>query len=48
MSTADQLREALSPAIDERPAALTVDFAGVTFLDSTAINVLVTAPRGTA
>jgi anti-sigma B factor antagonist len=43
MSTADVLRESLSRALHTRPAAVVVDMADVTLLDSTGITALVQA-----
>jgi anti-sigma B factor antagonist/stage II sporulation protein AA (anti-sigma F factor antagonist) len=43
MSTADSLRECVDEVLAERPARLTVDLAGVTFLDSSGIATLVHA-----
>lgn len=41
--TAGYLREYLAEALDLRPASLTVDFGGVTFLDSAGLSALVYA-----
>lgn len=41
--SAGQFRQYLAGALDLRPAALTVDLGGVTFLDSTGLSALVYA-----
>ncbi|MGN9908663.1 STAS domain-containing protein [Phytohabitans sp. LJ34] len=41
--SAGQFRQYLSGALDLRPASLTVDLGGVTFLDSTGLSALVYA-----
>jgi anti-anti-sigma factor len=41
--SAGQFREYLAGALDLRPAWLTIDFGGVTFLDSTGLSALVYA-----
>jgi anti-sigma B factor antagonist/stage II sporulation protein AA (anti-sigma F factor antagonist) len=43
LSTADLLREQLFSALDRHPAAVQVDLAGVTFMDSTGIAALALA-----
>ncbi|MEQ4300088.1 STAS domain-containing protein [Plantactinospora sp. B6F1] len=43
MSTADNLRDCLDEVLDQKPDRLTVDLAGVTFLDSSGIATLVHA-----
>ncbi|MDW5322414.1 STAS domain-containing protein [Plantactinospora sp. KLBMP9567] len=43
MSTADNLRDCLDELLDQKPDKLTVDLAGVTFLDSSGIATLVHA-----
>jgi len=39
-STAEQFKQSLDAALDQHPATLCVDLAGVTFLDSTGIGAL--------
>jgi anti-anti-sigma factor len=41
MGTADQLVAKASALLDEAPADLTLDFAGITFLDSAGVKALV-------
>lgn len=43
VTAAGRFREYLAGALDLRPAALTVDLGGVTFLDSTGLSALVYA-----
>jgi anti-sigma B factor antagonist len=43
VTSAERLRGHLAGALDHRPAALTVDLGGVTFLDSTGLSALVYA-----
>lgn len=45
VNTAGALRTALLEAVEERRADLVLDFGSVTFLDSTALGVLVSANR---
>lgn len=45
MASAPGLGRALATALDAAPAMLTLDLAGLTFLDSTGLRVLITASR---
>jgi anti-sigma B factor antagonist len=43
IATAPALRDKLESSIDRRPAVVVVDLLGVTFMDSTALGVLIGA-----
>jgi anti-sigma B factor antagonist len=43
IATAPALRDKLESSIDRRPAVVVVDLLGVTFMDSTALGVLISA-----
>ncbi len=45
LSTADALQHAITDVQGDRPIAVVVDLAGVTFIDSAGINVLLTGKR---
>ena len=45
MTTAPQLRDRLSEAVAERVPTVVVDLVGVTFIDSTALGVLIEAKK---
>ncbi len=45
MFTAPQFSDAVREAFDRRPAAVAVDLSGLSFIDSSGLNVLVRAAR---